>query len=259
MQTPESAKTVGKRKIGRNNSGVPSNYLFLFLYFRIHNIYVTISINQNIARKNVPNNVSSISISAFVVVALLRSGLHLFGQLQIAPHVVGKVFGAHRRFLGFFDFPHRTLHSLFVKLIQKCHCSSCFCLCKDKKNLANDIHGELNIMFFYVSLRYSYQKKQRNASRETKKRCQRINVSLSKNQCTENPSRIYRLKVVCLSLMPYELIACAPSAYRSCPACLSLVPCLLIAGIFEISKNIYHSTISCSESLCIKGLSCYGR
>ena len=28
MQTPESAKTVGKRKIGRNNSGVPSNFLF---------------------------------------------------------------------------------------------------------------------------------------------------------------------------------------------------------------------------------------
>ena len=30
MQTPESAKTVGKSKIGRNNLGVPSNYLFLF-------------------------------------------------------------------------------------------------------------------------------------------------------------------------------------------------------------------------------------
>ena len=29
VQTPESAKTVGKRKIGRNNSGVPSNYRFL--------------------------------------------------------------------------------------------------------------------------------------------------------------------------------------------------------------------------------------
>ena len=36
---------MGKRKIGRNDSGVSSNYLFLFLDFRINDINVTIGIN----------------------------------------------------------------------------------------------------------------------------------------------------------------------------------------------------------------------
>ncbi len=138
---PSLQKRVEKEKLEGTARGVSSNFLFLFLYFRIHNIYVTICINQNIARKN--------------VVALLRSGLHLLGYFQVALHVLRKVARAHWRLLRCGYFPHLALRHFLVELVQKCHCSSCFCLCKDKKYLANDVHCELKIMFFCIPAIYS--------------------------------------------------------------------------------------------------------
>ena len=54
-------------------------------------------------------------------VVRLQKRLHRFCQLKIALHVLGKVGGAHRRFLRCGDFPLLALRHFLMKLVQIRH------------------------------------------------------------------------------------------------------------------------------------------
>ena len=59
-------------------------------------------------------------------VARFQNGLHLWGYLHVALHVLRKVARADRRLLRCGYFPHLALRHFLVELVEKCHDSSFF-------------------------------------------------------------------------------------------------------------------------------------
>lgn len=74
-------------------------------------------------------------------VVRLQKRLHRFCQLQIALHVLGKVGGAHRRFLLIGDFPLLALRHFFVKLVQIRHNPSSYWFSTAKIHFFHLLHA----------------------------------------------------------------------------------------------------------------------
>ena len=105
---------------------------------------VSFIIDKNITRHYIPNLVLTVPETA-ILSGLLEAegsqigvnlnlcgwmgigyGLHLWGYLHVALHVLRKVARADRRLLRCGYFPHLALRHFLVELVEKCHDSSFF-------------------------------------------------------------------------------------------------------------------------------------